>query len=714
MKSSGAVFTKQDPFPPVPSVRKTHYHPSRIQNLSQKKRETTLSPARNKQSACPPLQIRSRSPGGRHLIGKTNHLHNNQHPTIDGQRSFSESWPSTDLESSPTNTAVSNIETFRQSVAAGKLMTPSYQEDQQVSVVAKYVERFRHGRPQSREERQQITSAVGEAQQPFWWMSSSSPSSSTPTRPTNKDDHTQVNLSSVGQCRHGSTPSPSRPSFDISSLALSDTSQDDCGDIETLQLQERASRLLQKSEYSVSSGSIPISSEGLGCSDFSSPISADEPVRRPLIPSLMEPTAAEVNLSSASLGVSHTQKSSLTPSVVLHTRPEEDILFQWRLRRKMEQARQWAPSQSQPYSSLQQSSFIWQMPNLHQVPVDGQAHKSFQPPEPSLRVTPSFMSSLHPKNKEAPGLCPSAVSPSTFLSPPISSPTVSKLQNDAHVPAHTHPLCDVLPCPIKSSLPTQHKSSQNSKGSRMKVASKKTQQVLINSADSSTEEPTSKHESSPPPTSTEEAYPAHHRGAERKHKETVQTKESEKNNKRIGLSGRKLKKSTRTRTGDSDRADGSSSPDRSSRYQSRDPKKFTSCKEPLSGKDGRHLERCQEYSCDGNSGNRAPPPSPIHSALGQVVSEVLFPTLDSSSAQGTPMSSDSPRWTTPAPPQSPVPPACTQQPLEVISQLLREAEDSDEMEFENDPLLQVLRKQRKWVKAQMSEVDSLLDELQEE
>lgn len=53
---------------------------------------------------------------------------------------------------------------------------------------SRYVERFRHGRPQSREERRQMFSAIGEeGQEPFWWVSDSSlPASSTPTKTTDK------------------------------------------------------------------------------------------------------------------------------------------------------------------------------------------------------------------------------------------------------------------------------------------------------------------------------------------------------------------------------------------------------------------------------------------------------------------------------------------------------------------------------------------------
>ncbi|KAM4601210.1 proline and serine-rich protein 3 [Polymixia lowei] len=718
MKSSGAVFTRQNPFPPASPMGKTYYHPSRIQNLSKKKRKTTLSPVRPNQPASPPLEIQTLSCEDQCRLGKPNHPPTCPHPTTFDQPSFSESWPSDLVSSSPNTTASSNIETPRQYAPAGKSTMSSDQEQQEDSVLAKYIERFRHGRPQSREERQQMTSAVGEEQLPFWWMLPSPlSSSSTPTQPTDKDvilplkDDTADVLSPVGQCRRASSPSLCREPLDISALVLSDTSQAELGDSEILQLQQRASRLLQKSECSVSSGSIPISSEGLGCSDFSSPVSVDEPVRRPLVPSLMEAITTAVNPSSASLHVGPSTKPSTTASLVPHTRPEEDILFQWRLRRKMEQARQWPQSQSQQYSSLHRPTFSWQSPGFNQASVTGQVHKqqSIQPPEPAQKATPSFLTAPQPETKEAYRRLPPATGP--FSSPPlpISSPTVSKLQTDVCVPARMH-VCDVLPCPTQSST-TRQESSQRLDGSRTNSSPKKTQQVPGNSTDSSTEEPTSKHESSAPPASsgtTEEEWPLRHGRTERKNKEKVQTKESEK---KTGISNRKQKKLTRHHI---DHTVAPGYPNRSPSSHSRGPKKGPSWPECSCSRDRRLQERCQGLSCEDGSGNRAPPPSPIHSALGQVVSEVLFPTLDSSPAQRTSVSSDSPRYTPPAPPQSPVPPASAQQPMEVISQLLREAEDSDEKEFADDPLLQVLRKQRKWVKEQISEVDSMLGEFQEE
>ncbi|CAL8348452.1 unnamed protein product [Boreogadus saida] len=97
------------------------------------------------------------------------------------------------------------------------------------------------------------------------------------------------------------------------------------------------------------------------------------------------------------------------------------------------------------------------------------------------------------------------------------------------------------------------------------------------------------------------------------------------------------------------------------------------------------------------------PPSPVHLALRQAVSEVLFSTWRASS-------SVPPRCAPPAPPQPQGPDGSGQPPKEVLSQLLRDAEDSDGEENGNDSLLQVLCKQRTQVKDQISQVDSLMEE----
>lgn len=554
-------------------------------------------------------------------------------------------------------------------------------------MLAKYMERFRHGQPQSREERQQKASTIGE-ELPFWWISPSSlPSSSTPTKTTGKDvilslkdDHVPAIFSPAGQRQLDRTVSPCRGPHSI----MSDTSLGEFDDTEILHLQEEASRLLQRGECTLGGGSIPVSSEGLACSDFSSPVSVDEPVRRPLIPSLIKSTTAKAKLDSVQAMSS--QKSPGFPSSVPPRRPQEDILFQWRLRRKMEQAREW--SQSQQHSSLHGSTFSWQGPSLHHPSANGHAYKHI------------YITASQPETKEAQGPCPPASSPPSIPAFAASDSSVSQPHSIAHVPAHMHLLCDVLPCPIQSShAREQQRISERLDESPVKVVPKKTQNSG-KSKDTSVGEPIRKPIPSSPPSSSgaiQGEWPSHHKRTERNKKEKAQTKDLEKNEKKTVVAIRKQRKLSRY-TVDSEHADGPCSTNRSSSQQ----------------RVSRNVMSGHESSSENCTGDHTPPPSPIHSALGQVVSEVLFPMVDSSPAQRTPVSSVSPPCTAFAPPQSSVPLCNAHNSVEVISQLLQEAEDSDEKEFEDDPLLQVLRKQRKWVKEQISEVDSMLDEFLDE
>lgn len=61
---------------------------------------------------------------------------------------------------------------------------------------SRYIERFRHGAPQSRAERQYLDNTSEEKQHPFWWMADSDlPHSSTPIKETNTGIHLCVYVS---------------------------------------------------------------------------------------------------------------------------------------------------------------------------------------------------------------------------------------------------------------------------------------------------------------------------------------------------------------------------------------------------------------------------------------------------------------------------------------------------------------------------------------
>ncbi|XP_059920243.1 proline and serine-rich protein 3 isoform X2 [Gadus macrocephalus] len=702
MKSSVAVFTREDPLPPLPS-RKTGYHPSRRQNLTQKK-SSKKTPADDRPA-----------------------------------------WPSTDQGSPSSKTAFPSNTDPPGPSAGGFNMSSPHQQD---SVLARYVQRFRYGEPRSRAERRPVSPAAGrEEARLFWWMSPSSPPSSPTPRDSGDMDETAALKEDQDPGRGGElgTSRPYREPLDISSLDLSDSSLGDRWD--SGGVQERASRLLQRSESSVSSGSLVVSSEGLGGSGLSSPVSANEPFRRPFFPCPIEPTACNKSSSSATVGPS---QNSYTPSSsISRQRPEEDILFQWRLRRKMEQASHWPPAPSQPFPSfhqhqppsawqtptLHQPPSAWQTPTLHQPPSAWQTPTPHQPPsalqnpslhqhqppsawqnptlhqppsawqnptlllhqpppagqtsslhqpsvsgsmehmrpqdqgpEPSQRTPPSILPTPQHGSKGTHGPCPpTAGPPSTSTPRPASSQTAS-----SHQPAREPPLWDGFPGPVPSSFPTMPPKAPTDIAPKH---SRPTARTVTNpSAAAGGREP----ESCPPPPSSSEP-----------------TKDERSSDTKEQKTAHRKQKRRPAGDGPGPQTGGCSRP-RPDSMAAPAPQRLSPDKDTR--------QRKSQALHQGVCSAQCAPPSPVHLALRQAVSEVLFPTRRASS------SSVPPRCAPPAPPRPQGPDGSAQPPEEVLSQLLRDAEDSDGEEFGDDGLLQVLRKQRTRVKDQISQVDSLLEE----
>ncbi len=175
--------------------------------------------------------------------------------------------------------------------------------------------------------------------------------------------------------------------------------------------------------------------------------------------------------------------------------------------------------------------------------------QSTQPPELSQTATHRYINAPLPETKEAHRSCPPASVPPPFPALVASGSSVSQPHTIAHVPAHMHLLCDVLPCPIQSShAEMQQNISQSVDDSQTNVVRKKTQ-VRRNSMNTLADEPIREHMPPPPPASPgdlEGEGPSHHKRSDRNRKEKAQTKESEKNEKKTAMSFRKQKKSTRS------------------------------------------------------------------------------------------------------------------------------------------------------------------------
>ncbi|XP_054903953.1 proline and serine-rich protein 3 [Poeciliopsis prolifica] len=654
MKSSGPLFTKQNPFPPVSTVKtRAHYYPSLKKSLTKKEKKITISPVRLHQTSNSP----SRSPNRESQQLYENH----DFPASDGQHVFTEIWPSTECGSSPDGNA--DVPEMLPDKLSAKLETSTVPSGvKEDSVLAKYIERFRHGRPQSRADRRQMISTDGGEQIPFWWMTHSSVPSSNPAKSLDKDGHDSTTDSL-----------DAAPQNDTFLNVGSDGSQGEYDYTELINLQERASRLLLRGECSPGDGSIAVSPDGLGCSNFSPPISVDEPVRHPLIPSLMK--SANVTICPDPAAAVPSQKYVM-PTTTPPTRPEDDILFQWRLRRKMEQARGWPTTMKQ--SGLHDSAFSWQAPSLVHASVSGEAYKqqqSSQPPRFSESDAHPHMTTSQAETTEAHRRGAAAPSPPCFLTAAVpSSSLMSQTQTLSHIPAYMHLFCDVLPCPNQPTLANDEQSiSQKLPEPQTKAVHRETQ-VSESLLRTNSEGPASSG-------NIKGDGPSQQKILHKKKKKKQVTKESDQ---KTAIPSRQQRKAVRD-------CSNSCNP------------KNTSAKKHHHHDEGKAVPK---ESCSGVHG---PPSSPVHTALGQVVSEVLFPTV----AQKTPVSSVSTPKNISSTSGSPVPLNVTQSSMQVISQLLQEAEDSDGKEFEDDPLLQVLRQQRKWVKDQIREVDVKLNEFQE-
>ncbi|KAI7801187.1 proline and serine-rich protein 3 [Triplophysa rosa] len=663
MRSSGAaVFTRQNPFPRDPPLPKSHYSPTRSRKIPKQQKRLALSPVRFTPKPISPerhtFPLKKEDP----VFHEGSHSVLLCPPTSD--ECFSESWPSTDLShstSSSTSSPCSEAQMYTTKNVVARETTVA----KEPSVLAKYIERFRYGKPQSREDR--LREAAEEEDGGFWWMSTSPPSSSTPTQASDKHARESTGLNGALSTHRPISKSHVRDMDDLSMLTLSELSHCDPEEPEEiLQLQERANRLLQKSEHSLGSGSMPISSEGLGCSDFSSPVSVDEPIRKPAVPTLMASTNLILDPSFSEGPSFHTPAVGSVGSGV---RREDDILFQWRLRRKMEQARQSCHEASSHNSLL----------HVHMAQTVGpnQAHHSHLSNMPlqksHLAFTPVTLASLDPPTPE-PAL-------------PISSPSVSRLQPDATIRPQEQPNPKIKPDTLHHSLREKNKIEATS------VPPRHHRQIgtQVNIAETKEEHHRRQKSSSPSPQtseSTEGWWP----DTQGKKASTVK-----------GKTERREKSAPPSRKKNSERV---GSPVRARRAKGHEG--VSRKAREVSGKSS-FQEEGQRSKQRGRSGDLEPS-SPIHNALGQVVSEVLFLGVDSPTQCKTPSSSVSSAFTPPPPQQSPVtPPTDVQRPFEVIDQLMQDAEDSDGTEFEDDPLLQVLRRQRKWVKEQLCEVDMMLE-----
>ncbi|XP_040183035.1 proline and serine-rich protein 3 [Rana temporaria] len=552
MKSSVAVFSNQgNPFPPPVSGR-THYRPSPPQMLSEEQKQTVLSPVR-----LPHHLSESLSPPDLHFMAGSQRF---VLPDSDSSGPFDESWPSSE----------GSNKTPEQDRTGSGIYGGSAEPTNEESVIARYMARFRDGRPASRLERSPPQSAMKE----FWWLQTS------PDSP----DVQRFRPGSGISASLGFSPQSLDMTPPLAEGSLND-SKVSPEDVDIIGLQERARKLIVHSESSLSSEGL-VSSEGVGSSPSSvsdvSGIRSSSLDRAPVVPFPRAPFTLPV------------------PSVRTHTAvpPEEDILYQWRLRRKMEQAREG----TLPLSTRKRSP-------SPPVRIPKQVFLTAETSEKIVPVPPpeTAKSSHPPAHLQPPTACYSHV--------PLASPH----STSGTVPPHLHLQCDILPC-VHSQPPAPCTQRKPERGAVRAAA--------VPAA-------------SPPPAETghiiqtgRERLP-HRRSQKRPEEKKVKSKE-EKSKRPADKTG-------------------------------------------------------------------APPPSPVHQAMDQVISERLFSPLPSPKLK--------PKKRATAPPAEQKEEL---QPIEIAAHLLEEAEDSDGTEFGDDPLLQVLREQRQALRFKLREVDLQLAELEGE
>ncbi|XP_063959646.1 uncharacterized protein LOC129266322 [Lytechinus pictus] len=390
------INKSDNPFYDAPEPR-AFYHPTLSKHLTKKTKAISLSPERVKSHLKSTDDVQHRrvkelSPGEKGFLSGSNTMLAKELPThdtpspgpADTSSKFDESWPASERPStteSPgdaqnvssssaatSHAPVSGVSPSPHDVIGTQEHTSTRESD---STLARFIDRFRYGAPQSREERARL-SATGSKD--FWWllssssspplpshqpsssMSSQAPTKTTPIRGTRLSQGVKgIERSQRGAGGGGrgasripswsgvsksgvSSLSSGRRVSGVSTLSSSSSSSmkmpSPVTDKETDEIQRRAEKLLELSDRTILSEPA-VSSDGIGSFSTSSPITDDT-----------TPSRDSDMYTSGYRDKENIPRPPLFPANLNSTqrpqRPEEDILQQWRMRRRMEQAKEGA------------------------------------------------------------------------------------------------------------------------------------------------------------------------------------------------------------------------------------------------------------------------------------------------------------------------------------------------------------------------------------
>ncbi|XP_045207038.2 uncharacterized protein LOC123559371 [Mercenaria mercenaria] len=603
-------------------------------------------------------------------------------------------------------------------------LEPEDEAETDGSVLQRYINRFRNSAPMSREEREEQSKS---ASQDFWWLSNGAPPAKTREKKKKDGADTQhtTPLTTVNLDKYKELQKLADKQRYPAHIPESP------GDKRTIELQERAEKLLERSSSTVLSTDPAVSTEGLG-SNTSDMSSLDEYTYRPKFASYLDsdqrtgshqysqpPLLGQRPQADADQRVGYQQ---FVPRPMPGQRPPtgDDPLHQWRLRRRMELAQQSAPQHTPQFDFInktEQQKKIDQKLEEFKQRLSGRA-----PARSQVQFTPA------PMRQQEQMQSPQRPESGRFHEPQIASPSLHapkpRSEPVEEIDPHLHLMCDLLPCPHRGQLQgtTDQGTSSNTRSNFKKNVGTR------NNSDSNQDEKYDKMgkykqylEAEKPDVEksdhetdiTDVDRGKNIKSDERKGQKTIQeienmvkdigAEDDKSSNKSDIVEDNLSQKSDRKKEKEQNSEHSGSESERSETKSKHSEKVADSDERLKESEDKREKVMKPKHSSSPKSGRKG-----VSAAIGQAVKEHLFSTSTStvlSSVDSLPPSASTDRL-----PWKHKPPSHDQSHDQQVRQLENYdvPYESDE-EFSDDSLLQMLRKQRAMYEQQLQEIDSILN-----